>query len=162
MRSMQLLIYRADEQLLEVRARDFKTHWMTAVAVLDDDTYLGAENSYNLFTLRKNADAASDEDRNRLEVSQYQMCFYPCCASFRDCSATLHELTQVDVHLHPMQCVSPFKQHLLSVPLMHDRASHVSRSQPWHLLSSVHSWCSIVNLTVMSTAFMIAMACETH
>ena len=38
MRSMQLLIYRADEQLLEVRARDFKTHWMTAVAVLDDDT----------------------------------------------------------------------------------------------------------------------------
>ncbi len=70
MRSMQLLIYRADEQLLEVRARDFKTHWMTAVAVLDDDTYLGAENSYNLFTLRKNADAASDEDRNRLEVSR--------------------------------------------------------------------------------------------
>ena len=68
MRSMQLLIYRADEQLLEVRARDFKTHWMTAVEVLDDDTYLGAENSYNLFTLRKNSDAASDEDRNRLEA----------------------------------------------------------------------------------------------
>ncbi|CAK0750170.1 hypothetical protein CVIRNUC_001969 [Coccomyxa viridis] len=74
MRSMQLLIYRADEQLLEVRARDFKTHWMTAVAVLDDDTYLGAENSYNLFTLRKNADAASDEDRNRLEaVGHYHL-----------------------------------------------------------------------------------------
>ncbi len=68
MRSMQLLIYRADEQLLEVRARDFKTHWMTAVEVLDDDTYLGAENSFNLFTLRKNSDAASDEDRNRLEA----------------------------------------------------------------------------------------------
>lgn len=68
MRSMQLLIYRADEQLLEVRARDFKTHWMTAVEALDDDTYLGAENSYNLFTLRKNSDAASDEDRNRLEA----------------------------------------------------------------------------------------------
>ena len=74
MRSMQLLIYRADEQLLEVRARDFKTHLMTAVAVLDDDTYLGAENSYNLFTLRKNADAASDEDRNRLEVTLNSIC----------------------------------------------------------------------------------------
>ncbi|CAL5227828.1 g10856 [Coccomyxa viridis] len=74
MRSMQLLIYRADEQLLEVRARDFKTHWMTAVEVLDDDTYLGAENSFNLFTLRKNSDAASDEDRNRLEmVGQYHL-----------------------------------------------------------------------------------------
>ena len=76
MRSMQLLIYRADEQLLEVRARDFKTHWMTAVEVLDDDTYLGAENSYNLFTLRKNSDAASDEDRNRLEVRLLQC--MPC------------------------------------------------------------------------------------
>jgi len=68
MRSVQLLIYRADEGVLEVRARDFKTHWMSAVEVLDDDTYLGAENSNNLFTLRKNTDAAADEDRNRLEV----------------------------------------------------------------------------------------------
>ncbi len=68
MRSVQLLIYRADEGILEVRARDFKTHWMTAVEVLDDDTYLGAENSNNLFTLRKNTDAASDEDRARLEA----------------------------------------------------------------------------------------------
>ena len=68
MRSMQLLIYRGDEQLLEVRARDFKTHWLTAVEVLDDDTYLGAEHCYNLFTLRKNSEAACDEDRHRLEV----------------------------------------------------------------------------------------------
>jgi len=28
----------------------------------------GAENSYNLFCVRKNADAATDEDRSRLEV----------------------------------------------------------------------------------------------
>lgn len=68
MRSVQLLIYRADEAVLEVRARDFKTQWMTAVEVLDDDTFLGAENSFNLFTLRKNSDAAADEDRTRLEV----------------------------------------------------------------------------------------------
>lgn len=81
MRSVQLLIYRADEGVLEVRARDFKTHWMTAVEVLDDDTYLGAENSNNLFTLRKNTDAAADEDRNRLEV---QVCPArpPCAVSF--------------------------------------------------------------------------------
>ncbi|EIE24281.1 hypothetical protein COCSUDRAFT_28729 [Coccomyxa subellipsoidea C-169] len=74
MRSLQLLIYRADEGILEVRARDYKTHWMTAVEVLDDDTYLGAENSNNIFTLRKNTDAAADEDRNRLEtVGQYHL-----------------------------------------------------------------------------------------
>jgi DNA damage-binding protein 1 len=68
MRSVQLLMYRADEAVLEVRARDFKTQWMTAVEVLDDDTFLCAENSFNLFTLRKNSDAAADEDRTRLEV----------------------------------------------------------------------------------------------
>ena len=68
MRSIQLLAYKAEEGLLEGRARDFKPNWMTAVAALDDDTYLGAENSFNLFMLRKNSDAAADEERNRLEV----------------------------------------------------------------------------------------------
>jgi hypothetical protein len=41
---------------------------MTAIDILDDDTYIGAENWYNLFTVRKNSDAATDEERARLEV----------------------------------------------------------------------------------------------
>lgn len=41
---------------------------MTAVEILDDDVYLGAENNFNLFTVRKNSDAATDEERGRLEV----------------------------------------------------------------------------------------------
>ena len=49
-------------------ARDYNAHWMTSVAFLDDDTYIGAENSYNLFVARKNADAATDDERGRLEV----------------------------------------------------------------------------------------------
>ena len=49
-------------------ARDYNSHWMTSVAFLDDDTYLGAENSHNLFVARKNADAATDDDRGRLEI----------------------------------------------------------------------------------------------
>lgn len=68
MKSMQLLLYKAEEGTLEVRARDYNPNWMTAVAVLDDDCYLGAENSYNLFTVKKNSDAAADEERNRLMV----------------------------------------------------------------------------------------------
>ena len=68
MKSMQLLLYKAEEGTLEVRARDHHPNWMTAVAVLDDDCYLGAENSYNLFTVKKNSDAAADEERNRLLV----------------------------------------------------------------------------------------------
>ena len=68
MKSIYLLMYKAEEGVLEIRAKDFHSNYMTAVDILDDDTYLGAENSYNLFTVRKNSDAAADEDRNRLEV----------------------------------------------------------------------------------------------
>ena len=42
---------------------------MTAVDALDDDAYLGAENSFNLFTLRRNSDASTDEERSRLDVA---------------------------------------------------------------------------------------------
>lgn len=42
---------------------------MSAVEILDDDIYLGAENNYNLFTVRKNSDGATDEERSRLEVA---------------------------------------------------------------------------------------------
>lgn len=41
---------------------------MTTVEILDDDIYLGAENNFNLFTVRRNSDAATDEERGRLEV----------------------------------------------------------------------------------------------
>jgi DNA damage-binding protein 1 len=68
MKSISLLIYKPEEGAIEERARDFNPNWMTAVEILDDDTYLGAENSFNLFTVRKNADAATDEERSRLEV----------------------------------------------------------------------------------------------
>lgn len=68
MKSIYLLMYKPEDNVLEVRAKDFHSNYMTAVDVLDDDTYLGAEVNYNLFTVRKNSDAAADEDRNRLEV----------------------------------------------------------------------------------------------
>ena len=35
---------------------------MTAIDMIDDDTYVGAENYSTLFTVRKNSDAATDED----------------------------------------------------------------------------------------------------
>ena len=37
-------------------------------ALATTTTTTGAENNYNLFTVRKNSDAATDEDRSRLEV----------------------------------------------------------------------------------------------
>jgi DNA damage-binding protein 1 len=68
MKSIQLLVYKPEEGAIELRARDYRSNWMMAVEVLDDDTYVGAEMSCNLFTLRKNSDAAADEERNVLDV----------------------------------------------------------------------------------------------
>eukprot|EP00899_Mesostigma_viride_P024186 jgi/Mesvir1/4952/Mv04573-RA.2 len=68
MKSISLLMYKPEESAIEERAKDYNANWMCAVEVLDDDTYLGAENSFNLFTVRKNSDAATDEERSRLEV----------------------------------------------------------------------------------------------
>ena len=68
MKSVSLLAYKPEESVIEERARDYNANWMTAVDILDDDTYLGAENNFNLFTLRKQSDAATDEERSRLEI----------------------------------------------------------------------------------------------
>jgi len=68
MKSVSLLQCTAASNVLTELARDFNANWMTAVSFLDDDTFLGAENWYNLFTARKNADATTDEERGRLEV----------------------------------------------------------------------------------------------
>lgn len=68
MKSVSLLKYDPNESSITEIARDFNPNWMTAVDTLDEDSYLGAENSFNLFTLRKNSDASSDEDRSRLDV----------------------------------------------------------------------------------------------
>lgn len=68
MKSISLLIYKHEEGAIEERARDYNANWMSAVEILDDDVYLGAENSFNLFTVRKNSEGATDEERGRLDV----------------------------------------------------------------------------------------------
>ncbi|XP_010537808.1 PREDICTED: DNA damage-binding protein 1a [Tarenaya hassleriana] len=68
MKSISLLIYKHEEGAIEERARDYNANWMSAVEILDDDIYLGAENNFNLLTVRKNSEGATDEERGRLEV----------------------------------------------------------------------------------------------
>jgi hypothetical protein len=48
MKSLTLLMYKAAEGSLEVRARDLDSKWLTALAALDDDTYAVADNCHNL------------------------------------------------------------------------------------------------------------------
>lgn len=55
-------------------AHDYSPNWMTAVEILDDDTFLGAENSFNLFTCQKDSGSAADDDRSYLqEAGQFHL-----------------------------------------------------------------------------------------
>ncbi|KAK8616567.1 hypothetical protein V6N13_018112 [Hibiscus sabdariffa] len=57
-----------EEGAIEERAYDYNANWMSTVEILDDDVYLGAENNFNLLTVRKNSEGATDEERSRLAV----------------------------------------------------------------------------------------------
>lgn len=74
MRSMALLAYKPLEGRIEEIAHDFTPLWMTGVEIIDDDTFLGAENSFNLFTCQKDAAASSDEERTHLnQVGRFHL-----------------------------------------------------------------------------------------
>lgn len=68
MQSMVLLLYKPEEGQLEERAKHYQPNWMTAVSVLDDDVFLGAENNCNLFAVKRNSDSAVEEEQARLAV----------------------------------------------------------------------------------------------
>lgn len=53
MRSITLLAYKQMAGDFEEIARDFDPNWMSAIEILDDDTFLGAENNFNLIVRQK-------------------------------------------------------------------------------------------------------------
>ena len=53
---------------IEEIARDFNANWTTSCDILSPTVYLGAENWNNIYSLRRNADATSEEARCRLET----------------------------------------------------------------------------------------------
>lgn len=67
MRSVTLLQYKTMEGSFEEISRDYNPNWMTAIEILDDELFLGAENSYNLFICQKDSAATSDEDRTHMQ-----------------------------------------------------------------------------------------------
>lgn len=73
-RSMTLLTYKPTTGTIEEIARDFNSNWMTASEMLDSDHYIGADNAFNLFTVARNNNAVTEEDRARLEtVGRYHL-----------------------------------------------------------------------------------------
>ncbi|KAK9497804.1 hypothetical protein O3M35_003726 [Rhynocoris fuscipes] len=74
MRAITLLQYKTMEGSFEEIARDYNPNWMTAIEILDDDTFLGAENSFNLFICQKDSSATNDEERQLMqEVAQFHL-----------------------------------------------------------------------------------------
>lgn len=74
MKSVTLLAYKPMEGNFEEIAQDFNPNWMTAIEILDDDTFLGTENSFNLFTWQKDSAATTEEERQHLqEVGVYHL-----------------------------------------------------------------------------------------
>jgi len=74
MRSITLLQYKTMEGSFEEMARDSNPNWMAAIEILDDDTFLGAENSFNLFVCQKDSAATTEEERQQLtEVGRFHL-----------------------------------------------------------------------------------------
>jgi DNA damage-binding protein 1 len=74
MRSITLLQYKQMEGSFEEIARDYEPNWMTAIEILDDDNFLGAENGLNLFVGQKDSAATTDEERQQMpEVAQFHL-----------------------------------------------------------------------------------------
>ncbi|XP_071542214.1 DNA damage-binding protein 1 [Panulirus ornatus] len=74
MRSMTLLQYKTLEGSFEEIARDYDPNWMTAIEILDDELFLGAEHSHNLFVCHKDSAATSDEERQQMqEVGRFHL-----------------------------------------------------------------------------------------
>lgn len=53
MRSITLLQHKQMEGSFEEISRDYEPKWMTSCEIIDDETFLGAENELNLFVCQK-------------------------------------------------------------------------------------------------------------
>ena len=68
MRSISVIQHFPEFNTLEEIARDYNQNWTTAIEMLSNDVFLGAENFQNLFVLRRNTKSSSMEVRTRLDT----------------------------------------------------------------------------------------------
>jgi DNA damage-binding protein 1 len=75
MRSVTLLGQKAmGNGELEELARDYDSAYTMSLEIMEDDTFIMAEQSKNLLTLQRNTQASSDSERHRLDkVGQYHI-----------------------------------------------------------------------------------------
>ena len=68
MKSVRVLKFNSETRTLTEIARDCNCNWMCALACLSNDTFLGAEDNCNLFSVALNRDAKTEEEMARLLV----------------------------------------------------------------------------------------------
>ena len=68
MKSVRVLKFNSETRTLNEIARDCNCNWMCALACLSNDTFLGAEDNCNLFSVALNRDAKTEEEMARLLV----------------------------------------------------------------------------------------------
>ncbi|KAG0223154.1 DNA damage-binding protein 1a [Actinomortierella wolfii] len=68
MKSLTLLRYRGSEGKIEEIARDSNLNWIMAFEAIDDETFIGADDASNLFTLVKNTETMVEDEARRLEL----------------------------------------------------------------------------------------------
>lgn len=74
MRSISLIEYYPKHQVIEELASDFNTNFCTEIAMLTENIYMGSEGHNNLFVLRYNPEATTEQARCRLDtVGQYHI-----------------------------------------------------------------------------------------
>lgn len=72
MKSINLNVFKPADNTIEEIARDYNPNWVTAMEIIDDDTFIGAEQNFNFYVVRRNSEAATDEERLRLlTVGEY-------------------------------------------------------------------------------------------
>eukprot|EP00301_Raphidiophrys_heterophryoidea_P008754 c13180_g7_i1.p1 GENE.c13180_g7_i1~~c13180_g7_i1.p1 ORF type:complete len:752 (+),score=217.23 c13180_g7_i1:322-2577(+) len=68
MKSISVLMYKPADAKIEDIAKDYNPFWIMSCSFLSDDHFVSAEDQYNMMITHKNADAANDEDRQRLDI----------------------------------------------------------------------------------------------
>ena len=83
------------DTLTEV-ARHYSTTWATAVALIDDNTFVEADAEGNLLVLRQDVKGVTEEDRRRLTVTA-EICL----------GEMVNKIRRVDVPVGPDAAVIP-------------------------------------------------------
>lgn len=120
MKSISLLSYKQLDGSIEEIAKDLNSNWMTALGIVDDDTYIGSETDFNLFAVQRNSGAVSDEERGRLEtVGEYHLGEF--VNRFRYGSLVMQNATALPTtSSSSSDMVDIGQQQALSAPLRHE------------------------------------------